>query len=174
MKQIDLDQLKLGQKGITPTIAAFLVEATIFCLVESGHASGTVLKVTGDFEEEVEVHWSGELTEQMRRSWKDQREVTEYGATAIAALLLAALTNYEIISRADQGEGADYFIGIPETVEIKAVLEVSGIWKENSKNTLNVRVNRKIRQLIERQTKLPSFIIVTEFGEPKAKILRHE
>ncbi|MEL6973430.1 MAG: hypothetical protein AAFO02_24960, partial [Bacteroidota bacterium] len=41
----------------------------------------------------------------------DQKEVTEYGATAIAALLLQKLTHYEILGRAEQEEGIDYYIG---------------------------------------------------------------
>lgn len=52
-----------------------------------------------------------------------------------------------------------------------AYLEVSGIWKENSKNTLNMRFNLKKRNL-ERQNQdnFPYVIVVAEFSIPKAKI----
>lgn len=88
MEKINLDQLKQGQKGITPIVAAFLVEAAIICLMRNGHQSGVTLKLEGDYEAHFELIWSDEMTAQMEKSWNDQREVTEYGATAIAALLL--------------------------------------------------------------------------------------
>lgn len=173
MRKLNLDQLKLGQAGITPIIAAFLVEATVFCLMENGHQSGVVLKVVGDFEESFKLIWSDKVTAQMRKSWNDQKEVTEYGATALAALLIHKLLNYEILVRAEQGEFVDYQIGKTNELQVQAHLEVSGIWKETSKNTVNIRVNRKLKQVEKNQDALPVYIIVTEFGKPKSKIVKH-
>lgn len=173
MRKLNLDLLKLGQSGITPIIAAFLVEATIFCLMENGHHSGVILKVEGDFQEAFELTWTGGVTEQMRKSWNDQKEVTEYGATAIAAILLTALTDLEILSRAEQGDGVDYHIGKQNSLTIEGHLEVSGIWKRTIDNTLNVRINRKVKQVQLSQDELPVYIIVTEFGLPQSKIIKH-
>ena len=36
MRKLDLDSLKKGQSGITPSVAAFIIEAAIFCLHEMG------------------------------------------------------------------------------------------------------------------------------------------
>lgn len=91
MKKINLDELKSGQAGITPIIAEFLVEAAVFCLLENKHQSGVKLKGVGNYEKEFELHWTGSMTQQMKKAWKDRREATEYGATAIAALLSSTL-----------------------------------------------------------------------------------
>jgi len=34
MRKLNLDQLKLGQAGITPEVGSFMVQAAIVCLVE--------------------------------------------------------------------------------------------------------------------------------------------
>lgn len=54
-------------------------------------------------------------------------------------------------------------------------LSVSGIGKETPTNTLKQRVKDKLKQVqsSENQT-FPSYVIVVEFGQPKAKIIKHE
>ena len=70
------------------------------------------------------------------------------------------------------GAFVDFGIGKPDTIQIAAYMEVSGIWKETPTNTLNVRVNKKIKQVNRKKDKLPSFVLVTEFGTPASKIVK--
>ena len=133
----------------------------------------SIIKVEGDYEIVFELSWSDDMTEQMQKSWNDQREVTEYGATAIAALLLQKLTNYEILGRAKQEEGIDYYLGYDNNEAIQGFLEVSGIWKQAPENTVNIRVNKKIKRIKKLKDEFPVFVIVTEFGQPQSKIVSH-
>ena len=132
------------------------------------------LKVKGDFEEEFQLFWSDKMTAQIQRSWSDTKKAAEYGSIAIAAILLPILLEFEILSQTKQGTTVDYQIGNPADFRVHALLEVSGLLKETTKNTLNVRVNVKKAQVDKRLDKLPVFIIVTEFGEPKTKIIKNE
>lgn len=174
MRKLNLDTLKQGQTGITPNVAAFLVEAAIYCLAENGHQPGVTLNIEGDFTESFKIYWTEEVTEQMRRAWKDTKEVTEYGATAIAALLVSALLDCEILSRTEQDEGVDYQIGNKNSIELNAQLEVSGIWSRTPQNTINIRVYRKLKKEENRKDKVPVYIIVTEFSQPKSKIIKYD
>lgn len=84
------------------------------------------------------------------------------------------MLNLEILQRNIQGEKTDYKIGIAEKLEIKAVLEVSGIFSETPTNTVKVRVRKKVEQVEKRLGNLPAYIIVTEFSGPKSKIVKND
>lgn len=178
MNQLHLDVLKEGLPGISKTVGAFLVEAAIVCLTDHGHTSGVVIHLGGDYETVFKLSWKDAITEQVRKTWKDKKEAAEYGASAIAILVLLALTKFMISERGVQMGVADYLLTTKENKanlsNLKspiAHLEVSGIWKEHSKNSINMRLNAKekqVKQAIEAGETI--LIIVTEFGIPKAKI----
>ena len=51
-------------------------------------------------------------------------------------------------------------------------MEVSGIGKETESNTINKRINVKLKQVKKlRDKNLPTYVVVIEFGSPKAKIV---
>lgn len=83
------------------------------------------------------------------------------------------MTNYEILGRAEQEERIDYYLGKKDGEAIQGFLEVSGIWKRTSDNTVNIRVNKKLKRIKKLQEELPVFVVVTEFGQPKSKMIRH-
>ena len=54
-------------------------------------------------------------------------------------------------------------------------MEVSGIGKETESNTINKRINVKLKQVKKlRDKNLPTYVVVIEFGSPKAKIVKDE
>ncbi|MCB0552723.1 MAG: hypothetical protein KDD02_04155 [Phaeodactylibacter sp.] len=180
MLKATLDRLKEGYPAISKNIGAYLAEGGAFCLEGNGHKPGVALVVDGDYPESIELHWSTAVDGQVSRSWNDSQEATEYGATAVAIVILAKLTPYTVIERSFKGTGFDYWLGSGEYDENllpfqqrKAKLEVSGIWKESGNNTVDARVKLK-RQQIKHAGKegLPAFIIVVEFGTPKAKFVK--
>lgn len=174
MRKINLDILKEGQIGLSSNVAAFYLEALVYCLMTNGHFSGVLLKVTGEFEETFELIWSDNLTEQIKQSWNDQSEAAEYGATGIAILLTRILLNFEILQRNVQSERTDYKIGFANNLAINSNLEVSGIFSETKTNSLIARVNKKIQQVKKRKDILTAYVIVTEFSKPKSKIVKDE
>lgn len=175
MRKLNLDDLKIGQPGLSPDIAKFLVEAAVVCLVEQGHQSGVTLKTEGDIQENIQIMWSNKINDQIKRGWKDTNEAAEYGATAIAALLIFMFEQLVIFERLPQTGDADYYLQEVATGDITAMLEVSGIWKETKGNTPSTRVNIKRNKLMKTASaqNLPTFIIVTEFGKPQSKISKY-
>ena len=153
MSRIDLDKLKTGIPVISKKIGAFLAEAAAICLHLNGYKSGVKLKVQGEIEEILTIEWNDKITDDVLNSWNDAKEATEFGATALAILLLLEYTDFTYVTRAYQGTGIDYWLGTGEyTKEMlpisnrKGRLEISGILKESKSNTVNMRINQKKKQ----------------------------
>lgn len=178
MIQLNLDTLKEGLPVISKNIGAYLAEAAAYCLTRNGHQSGVILDVSGAFEEQVKVIWEQKIDEETARAWADGIEATEYGAVALAILLIQAFTTYNTFERSVRGTGFDYWLGMKDYEEEKlpfwqrkARLEVSGIWKENRFNTINTRIELKKKQVLKSDgLNLPVLIVVVEFSTPKSKI----
>jgi len=178
MDELHFDDLKDDVSGITNAIGTFLAEAAAYCLDAQGHQSGVILKVIGDFENEFSLHWTTTIDEKVKKAWADEKEATEYAATAIAILLTLKLTGYVIYKRLRQGERADYFLvkrDMSDKLNSNALLEVSGIFEEHAKNTINARVNIKKENI----DKIPNrektaVIIVVAFNNAKAKIIIYD
>lgn len=179
MLKATLDQLKEGFPAISKNIGQYLAEGGAFCLEAHGHKSGVALEILGDYPKTIELYWSNVVDPQVTRAWNDSQEATEYGAVAIAIVILSKLTSYSIIERSFKGTGFDYWLGDGEYDENllpfqqrKAKLEVSGIWKEAETNTVDSKVNLKRRQIDSHgEYDFPAIIIVVEFGTPKAKMI---
>ena len=164
---LSIDLLNEGLPAISPAFGAFLVEAARVCLAEGGHAHGVQLEVIGDQSIEFQLHWDDELSEQIRNSWSDLQEATEYGATCMALLLVLALTDLTVVRRSVKGTGFDYWLGRKEieegTFQECARLEISGILSGNLR-TIEKRVKDKLRQTNRSDhLGLPALVIVTEF-----------
>lgn len=134
----------------------------------------------GDFAEEFAVVWQQSIRQDAKTTWGDSRETAEFGATALALLLILAMTDYHEFERKEQGGGFDFAIWKPAqptgkvNVERKSGrVEVSGILKETPGNTINMRVAIKKRQAAKStELNLQIFIVIVEFGMPKAKIVQ--
>ncbi len=180
MEKLDLDLLKTGIPVISKKIGAFLAEAAAICLHLNGYKSGVTLISEGEVNNSVIVEWQDIVTDELLASWNDAKEATEYGATALAILRILKYTDYTYFIRTYQGTGIDYWLGkgkyngdIIPTKNREGRLEISGILKASKGNTINVRVNQKIKQVSKtRDTGLPVHIIVVEFREPKVKIVK--
>jgi len=123
---------------------------------------------------EYEIVWTGKVTEQIKKTWNDTQEMTEYGASGVAILLILKLTKYTVIERSRKGTGFDYWLGDKNSLlpfQSSARLEVSGILKGD--NTIfNSRVKQKLKQTFPTDsTNLPAYVVVVEFGLPKAKMV---
>ncbi len=175
MKKLNLDILKEGLPGFSKTVGAFLAEAALVCLEQNNHQSGVLLEVTGEYTAIFEIVWTGNIDSVVKEGWRDIVETTEYGATAIAILLLRELTDFQYFERMRQDEIGDYLIKQSKEVTPFSFLEISGIWNENAENNVSIRVNTKVRKISKKaKSKLELFTIVTEFSKPEAKISRNE
>ena len=175
MFKIDLDELRKGLPGFTPTAGSFLAEAAIYCMEFCGHKTGAELTLQlVDNQEEVPINWYSELSPDAPSTWQDEQELVEYAAVGIALPLILQVTGYTDIQRARKGSSVDFWLGRKDEHAfpiLEALLEVSGILKENPGNTMNARVNQKKQQAMRSPYRnLPVYIIVVEFSKPKAKL----
>lgn len=141
--------------------------------MKSGHSKGVELEVSGAEAENLKLYWSQILDEQLEKTWGDGEEATEYGAMAIAVLLVLKFTNYKILGRLVKGDRTDYLLGNEKDPNNPvAKMEVSGILKATSNNSVNKRVGIKKRQVDKIDNKkYPVYIAVIEFGQPAAKFI---
>jgi hypothetical protein len=101
---------------------------------------------------------------------------TEYGAYAIAALLMPYLTDLTVIERSVKGKGLgfDFWLGDisdrDRLFQRKARLEVSGI-RRGSESQIEYRVNIKLKQITPSDLVAPGYVCVVEFGTPHAWIV---
>ena len=174
MRKINLNQLKQGISGITATYGEFLWETLVYCLVKMGHESGVHLVVLGNKKTKLELTWSGKLNKEVAATYNDELDLAEYGATAMAILLVLKLTDYTYLKRAQKGSRGDYWLGKKDeqgVLILDGLLEISGILKETKNNRLSKRFREK-----EIQVKLSPYqsvsknIVVVEFSTPKTKV----
>jgi hypothetical protein len=173
-KPIHLAELKRGTPGITGSVGASFGEAATVCLEEARHAPGIKLTVMGDFSCSYPICWDA-CTAQMRRSWADLQDATEFGACGVAALLVPRLTGLTVVRRSVKGTGFDYWLGYEDDEDSlfqgKARMEVSGIL-EGSESKMNARVRSKRAQVAAAGSQLEALIVVVEFGEPRSAVVK--
>lgn len=179
MRKLNIDRAKQSWLGIPASASDFYYTALLACLQGNKHKSGCVLKIIGDFNENLELYWTGNLDQRTLSFWKNRHLATEYGAIAIAAFLIEAFTDLEFLEIMEIGEGADFFLCEKQNATNPsfkqnpiAKLEVSGIWNEKLGNTVNMRINIKKKQVEKGSFLLPIYIIVVEFGSLKAKFIK--
>jgi hypothetical protein len=173
-----LSELKKGCPGITQIWGNFLSEAVIMCFDYHKYASKTKILLDGINTGDYEVIWLDEVSEQLRRSWQDHKEMVSFGACGIAVLLVLNFTNYTVLERARIGTGVDYWLSEKDEEDTSlpfqraARLEVSGILK-GEMPIFKSRVKQKIEQTEPTDsTNLPAYIVVVEFSQPMAKMVK--
>jgi hypothetical protein len=170
---VALESLHLGLPAISPAFGTFLAEACQVCLQAWGHQPGAVLSVRANPSQAFELRWEAYVSDQLARTWHDQQEATEYGATAVGILLVTQLTDYTVIRRSVKGTGFDYWLGDKRSAEALpfqecARLEVSGIF-HGEEPLIRRRVKNKLQQ-VQRSDHLglPAIVVVTEFSRLRA------
>jgi len=180
MRKINLDILKVGLPGITATRGAFYREAIIVGLVKQGFSSGVILEIKGEFNESCIIEWTNDLEDKDIRSWRDEIQIANFGAVGIAILLMAELLKFKNFEESTIGTGIDFWIskkkfqkGEIAFYKREARLEVSGLLKEGTGNTINMRVGRKRKQMkASDHLDLQGWIVIVEFSTPKSKIIK--
>ena len=174
---LDLNELSNGLPAVTPEWGSTLAQVAGVCLELRGHAQGVHLHIDGQISGPFALAWPA-VSDQARRTWDDHQEATEYGATAIAILLIRKGTGYTVIERAVKGTGIDYWLGNDADeppFQNKARLEVSGILSvEGTGETVAAAISRRVKEKLK-QTQpssgtLPAFVVVIEFGSPRGKV----
>lgn len=107
-----------------------------------------------------------------RRNHNDLPAAAEIGAVGVAVLLVEELTSLRIVERSAKGSGVDYWLGKGDEFLFQktARLEVSGI--VDNPDAVEPRVKAKMKQTEASAGKLPAYVAVVEFGQPKTVFKR--
>ena len=180
---LDLERILDGYLGLNEERGRSHYQAAKVCLDYHRHESGIPCEIK-DLDGvlgTVHVQWAGEVNQQIRDTWDDLDQATEWGAEGVAVVVLLDLTKYTIRRRAKSKSrlGFDYWLS-EENVETKSAnndsenillgaarLEVSGILEAKSKSIITARVKEKIKQTTQSDDYgIPAYIVVVEFSEP--------
>ncbi len=185
-KTLTLESLANGIPVMPKEAVGFYKQNCLVCFHTQGHQSGVNLTVhygSSLNEAEITPHsfaicWSGEVTSELLKAYRDLVRATDNAACAIALLLVRELTEFTAIEQACIGTTIDYYLVSKQhhddlIFNQAARLEVSGILRENESNTVEARLKRKLNRL-KLARNLPTFIVVVEFSQPWAKMVIYE
>ncbi len=173
---IEIDKIRDYVIGLSQGKAQFQIECFVWCMNETKHDSGSVLKVEeGKSLEYYRVVWGKDSVnlEEINLSI-DQDEAAEYGAEGIALMVGMLKTGSTHIKKArKRGGGFDYWVGKSQGSFFQefARLEISGIYEEKPGNTVGSRVKTKLKQVSGSDGVIPAFIVVVEFAKFIAKMV---
>ncbi|MCX7044440.1 MAG: hypothetical protein NTX50_03000 [Candidatus Sumerlaeota bacterium] len=147
-------------------------EAAAVSLEQQQHKPGVEMLVVGHFDECFSVLWEP-VNETARRTWNDQDEAVEYGATGITALLFWELTPYHFLNRARKGSRVDFYLYHKDNpIDPTARIEISGI-AHGKKSEISSRLSLKKKQVKRNPSSiLETYISIVEFGSPCATIAK--
>lgn len=171
----DLCRNRPERPGWSLTFGAICADAAAVCLEEQGHPNPVSIKLDGIQSCEITLQWD-KIDDTIRRFNADREVATEYGAYGIAALVFPYLLNLTIIERSIKGKdfGFDFWLGSNNHSNLlfqrKARLEVSGI-RKGSETIIQSRVKIKLKQIGPSDTVAPGYVVVVEFGTPRARII---
>ena len=173
---LDLNELATGNiPALTPAMGAALAEAAGVCLEWQGHTPGVRLTIRGASDSGHVLTWQPTAA-QAQRSWNDRSRAVEMGAEGIAILIARPAIGYDVIRRARQGTGFDYWIGERVGADFvpKAGLEVSGIYN-GSESDIRARVREKLQQANQSGAQTwETYVTVVEFGRPLAEVQKND
>ncbi len=174
-----LESLSSGIPALTENKASMLKESCVWCLTKCEHSNGIIIEsLFCDRSDCYCVIWDDDNINlhNIFRAYNSD-DAIEFGAEAIALLLIKEHTPYTAIERAVKGTGIDYWLGYKSdnaTIlfsKTDARLEITGILKERGANTIKNRIKRKMKQTEASDHTFPVYISVIEFSGPKAEMI---
>lgn len=159
--------------GLTEAIADHYLEAARVCL-DRHHQPPINFDVEyGDDRKSAETDWQP-TDLRTRNAWANEIEATEAGACACALAAAELAMGMVAVHRAEQGDGADYYIAPNDQRRddrsLWRRLEISGIGVDvDAHGPIDQRVRDKLAQLAKASDPLPGTAGVGAF---KAKVIR--
>jgi len=176
-QKLTLESLSEGIPVIPGEAVAFYKQNCMVCFYQNGHKSGVSLTANyNNFDLVFQICWTGDITEHLLRAYREKKRCTDFAACAIALILVRELTEFTAVEQSCIGTTIDYYLS-PQKQQSDLIfnhvarLEVSGILSENEDNTVEDRINKKIRRL-KPEGDLPNLIVVVEFSKPWSKMVR--
>jgi hypothetical protein len=149
-----------------------MTEAASVTLERAGQRHPAPLTVSGTDTAAFLVHGLP-VTDQMRRSYRDERKATDHGACAVAILIIKNLLDLHVIEEACPPSGFDYWVKTPDSFLFQEAqrLEVSGMLRQDESRQRS-RLAEKNRQVLRGSGDVSRIIVVVEFSRFLALIDR--
>ena len=163
--QLPIDDMDKRHNGLTPAIAAHLLEGARICL-DRHHQSPVTVEIRGlTRTANAMVQW--QVTDAVTKfAWASDTVATEVGASACVLAAVELMEGLITVRRAQIGNGADYYIAPPGTsvddLENFIRLEVSGT-DSGSAAIVFRRLNEKLSQAARGNSDLPAIAGVIGF-----------
>ncbi len=173
--KIDIDTVGHGIPVLVEGVAAYYKESCIICLDHHSYSTGVLMMVSYGIEKEVQVFWTGEATDKMRKAYRDMKRTTDNAACAFALLIMRDHGNYGIEQASADGSTIDYYLSSTNDDDTlifnySARLEVSGILSETEHNTTKKRIQAKKKRL-KKDGNLKDIIVVVCFNPLKTEVI---
>ena len=159
--------------------ASMYVEACVWCMDQNDHQNGIELDLIINKKTYVyPIYWPEDNIEiEKIRNHYNIDDALPFGTEAIAFFVCITHTEYDDLQRSIRKTGIDYWLGYKNAdpnlpFQDSGRLEISGILKENDKNTVEHRVKEKLKQSSQSDnTTLPVYVVVVAFDRPYAKLV---
>lgn len=180
MNFLKLEDLSHRFKGITKPFGDYMAECSAVCFHSQGHESNIILKVYDENNSErgiSTIMWLVSKDEAILKSHFDEKRTTDFGAMGVALLITKNLTDYTTFITSETNNGIDFWL-LKDSDDVNffsARLEISGIRKEDTGNSVKKRLKIKEKQIQKSSKKdIPCFISIIEFGTPKALFIKYD
>ena len=171
---LDVDQLREVIPDLLEDLAGLMYGAIVMCL-HNHSCEFKVLCEVKDLEKtlhETAIVWTREMSNEIEDTFGSPSNAAELAGEGIACLTIRAFTKYKVVRRAIRGEGVDFWLAERQDTDsypfqFAARMESKGITEARYLSDILTQVNKGIKQSRRSDcTRLPAYIIVTEFGEP--------
>lgn len=177
---LDLDKIHQALPSVRTSLVDYIYDAAVYLLHHHRHQSGLQCEIRS-LEENLHTAtlvWTRPYSESMINTFGDTNYAVEFAAEGIACLTIRATTKYSAIRRSQRNDGVDFWLAESEDLDTLAFqfaarLESKGITEARYYSDIKAKVDEGIDQSKRSDsTRLPAYIIVTDFGKPIIVMVR--
>lgn len=171
---LDLDKLNLALPYMRKSLLDYIYDAAVFLLHYHRHFTGLQCEVRSQDEDtdSATLVWTRQYTQRLKNTFGGTDYAVEFAAEGIACLTIQAFTKFTVIERSLRNDGVDFWLGESRDEDDlvfrrAARMESKGITEARYPSDIKSTLDRGIEQSKQSDdTRLPAFIIVTEFSKP--------
>ena len=179
MTELHLETINTKFKTFfTSNFTGLMLECCVVCLGSQNHKSGVLLKqeayLSNIIEQNYRLFWQLEDDPILYNTHSDANRTTDYGAMCLSLLLAdTILAEKGVWLSSKIGQGVDFWLINPVTLQSILRLEISGIRKQTATNPIGTRAKKKIRQTNQSDnSEALAYISIVEFSTPTALFIQ--
>ena len=171
---IDLTELEnKNYHGCNSNMLAMMTEAASVCFNKHNHSNPVCCSAKGIFTKDYIINYKT-VDDSMLATYNDRDRAVEDGSYSIAFAIIEGYTGLKPWLKSAKGNGFDYHVGIDcnNIIRFKPIarLEVSGIFKSNSNNSIENRYKEKVDRLSKYEDSSPVYIVIVVYSKPQIKV----